>query len=272
MKFYSHSLVSVCFLPSLSRLLCVEVYEHVASHSLLLANTFKLPSHAWNETNAYVTTINIISITEGVGKSSLISTFVSRYFSEIVPGRMTRVRLPPDPSLSSCVTTIIDTQGGDSALIQSISSKFMLQQQQLRSATSINSLQALLEQSTESIAPQTGASLSPIPAAAAPSATVGLGETSDIPNTDKSTTSKDQAAILAPSAATLSGSTTSTTTSSSSNTAIENVDSIILVYDLDRVESFFRLENHWLPLIEKCYDGKVSTFRLSCNVYQTMMR
>ena len=43
-----------------------------------------------------------------------------------------------------------------------------------------------------------------------------------------------------------------------------NVDSIILVYDLDRVETFFRLENHWLPLIERCYNGEVrSLFILS---------
>ena len=39
---------------------------------------------------------------------------------------------------------------------------------------------------------------------------------------------------------------------------IENVDSIILIYDLDRDETFFRLENHWLPLIERCYNGAVS--------------
>ena len=39
---------------------------------------------------------------------------------------------------------------------------------------------------------------------------------------------------------------------------IENVDSIILIYDLDRDETFFRLENHWLPLIERCYNGNVS--------------
>jgi hypothetical protein len=39
---------------------------------------------------------------------------------------------------------------------------------------------------------------------------------------------------------------------------IENVDSIILIYDLDRDETFFRLENHWLPLIERCYNGGVS--------------
>ena len=39
------------------------------------------------------------------------------------------------------------------------------------------------------------------------------------------------------------------------------MDSIILVYDLDRVETFFRLENHWLPLIERCYNGEVRTWQ-----------
>merc|ERR1719162_1660303 len=56
---------------------------------------------------------------EGVGKSSLISTFVSRHFSEVVPGIMTRVRLPPDPE-NSCITTIVDSQGGDAALITAV--------------------------------------------------------------------------------------------------------------------------------------------------------
>ena len=37
-----------------------------------------------------------------------------------------------------------------------------------------------------------------------------------------------------------------------------NVDAIILIYDLDRPESFDRLGSHWLPLIDKCYDGKMS--------------
>ncbi|KAL7522977.1 hypothetical protein ACHAWX_007755 [Stephanocyclus meneghinianus] len=36
-----------------------------------------------------------------------------------------------------------------------------------------------------------------------------------------------------------------------------NVDAIILVYDLDRAETFYRLESHWLPLIEKCYNGEI---------------
>jgi Ras family protein T1 len=38
----------------------------------------------------------------------------------------------------------------------------------------------------------------------------------------------------------------------------DRADSIILVYDLDRVETFYRLETHWLPLIERYYNGEVS--------------
>lgn len=46
--------------------------------------------------------------------------------------------------------------------------------------------------------------------------------------------------------------------SASVATGIEHVDSIVLVYDLDRIETFYRLENHWLPLVERCYNGEVS--------------
>jgi Ras family protein T1 len=127
---------------------------------------------------------------EGVGKSSLISTFVSRHFSEVVPGIMTRVRLPPDPE-NSCITTIVDSQGGDAALMAAVATMSM---NQPRSSTALSSLQTSLSNSTNS--------------------SVG---------------------------------------------GIENVDSIILIYDLDREETFFRLENHWLPLIERCYNGGVSS-------------
>mmetsp|Transcript_16003 Transcript_16003/g.37744 ORF Transcript_16003/g.37744 Transcript_16003/m.37744 type:complete len:149 (+) Transcript_16003:351-797(+) len=54
---------------------------------------------------------------ELVGKSSLISTFVSRYFApDGVPGLMTRVQLPRSEGPSSCPTTIVDSQQGDAAL------------------------------------------------------------------------------------------------------------------------------------------------------------
>lgn len=108
--------------------------------------------------------------TEGVGKSSLISTFVSRCFADVVPSVMTRVRLPPDPQNNNCVTTIVDSQSGDAALLQ---------------------------------------------------------------YNNESHPQKNW---------------------------METIDSIILVYDLDRSETFFRLENHWLPLIQKCYQSKVCNF------------
>jgi len=119
----------------------------------------------------------------------LISTFVSHHFSEAVPGIMTRVRLPPDPD-SNCITTIVDSQGGDAALISAVAAM------SLSTADSSNSLSSLMK----------------------------------------------GAADVRPNVA----------------TGIDHVDSIILVYDLDRIETFYRLENHWLPLIERCYNGEVS--------------
>lgn len=135
-----------------------------------------------------------------MGKSSLISTFVSRHFSEVVPGIMTRVRLPPDPQ-NACITTIVDSQGGDVAL-SSVAATFSIpsgdgdglgSSERRASNTSLNSLRKSMSSNTLN--------------------TIG---------------------------------------------AVEMVDSIILVYDLDREETFFRLENHWLPLIERCYNGEVS--------------
>ena len=105
-----------------------------------------------------------------VGKSSLISTFVSRVFSPEVPGIMTRVQLPPDPL---CTTTIIDSQEADVALMEA-----------MRGNDSMKS-------------------------------------------------------------------------SSSSVSSIDHVDSIVLVYDLHRAETFRRIEQHWLPLIQQYYQGRV---------------
>lgn len=143
---------------------------------------------------------------EGVGKSSLISTFVSRYFSEVVQGIMTRVRLPPDPN-SSCITTIVDSQGADSALLSAVAAMSLSPTGGAASTDSFSSFMQRAEASrisSTSTPAQLGASTSSVPAF-----------------------------------------------------GVENVDSIILVYDLDRVETFFRLENHWLPLIERCYNGEM---------------
>lgn len=128
---------------------------------------------------------------------------------------MTRVRLPPDPHTSS-VTTIVDSQGGDAALIQAVSSS-------LQKRWSDGSLAALLERATETSAQSTETH--------PPAEHTISGEPLS------SQQRMDHATI--------------------SMRPIENVDSIVLVYDLDRVETFFRLENHWLPLIERCYGGKV---------------
>lgn len=133
-------------------------------------------------------------ILEGVGKSSLISTFVSRHFSEVVSGIMTPVRLPPSDPNDVAITTILDSQQGDKAL--------------LASRKSDGSLASLLQKSSTSEQP---------------------------PHQQQQ------------------------------YKAHKTVDSIILVYDLDRVETFYRLENHWLPLIERFYGGEVSIIIIWCS-------
>jgi hypothetical protein len=142
---------------------------------------------------------------------------------------MTRVRLPPDPE-NACVTTIVDSQGGDAALISSVAA---LSLSNAASASS-DSFAALVERA-ESFRSQTGA--------AAAAATPGGG--------DKT------AAAKAASASASAPKEPAETSSTGAAAGMDKVDSIVLVYDLDRVETFFRLENHWLPLIERCYNGKV---------------
>ena len=113
---------------------------------------------------------------------------------------MTRVRLPPDTE-NACITTVVDSQGGDAALISALANLTILGSHN------------------------------------------DVGETpSAVGNTTTSLFNLQK----------------SLSSSASHANGIENVDSIILVYDLDRDETFFRLENHWLPLIERCYNGEVS--------------
>jgi len=112
---------------------------------------------------------------------------------------MTRVRLPPDAE-NACITTVVDSQGGDAALMAALANLSIL------------------------------------------GSNVSTGEAP--------TTAGNTPAALFNIQKSLSGSV-------SHVHGIENVDSIILVYDLDRDETFFRLENHWLPLIERCYNGEV---------------
>jgi hypothetical protein len=140
---------------------------------------------------------------------------------------MTRVRLPPDPE-NACVTTIVDSQGGDAALISAVAA---LSLSNAASASS-DSFAALVERA-ESFRSQTGA--------AAAASTAGAGG-------DKTAAAK---------VATATPKEPAETSTTGAAAGMDKVDSIVLVYDLDRVETFFRLENHWLPLIERCYNGKV---------------
>lgn len=117
---------------------------------------------------------------------------------------MTRVRLPPDPE-NTCITTIVDSQGGDTALTTAV---------------------AAMSISGGAAGGSTTASLSSLQKSLSNSTSGNLG-------------------------------------------GIENVDSIVLIYDLDREETFFRLENHWLPLIERCYNGGVSkTMSMEATKYE----
>jgi hypothetical protein len=129
---------------------------------------------------------------------------------------MTRVRLPPDPE-NACVTTIVDSQGGDAALISAVAALSLSS-----AAGSSDSFAALVERAESSMA--------------------GAATTADAKTVKAASATKEQPAE------------TSTTAAAA---GMDKVDSIVLVYDLDRVETFFRLENHWLPLIERCYNGKV---------------
>jgi len=196
---------------------------------------------------------------EGVGKSSLISTFVSRHFSEVVPGIMTRVRLPPDPE-NSCITTIVDSQGGDAALISAVAN--MATAGALTTAAARNASSAL---SPTTVTSMTDGGmvigegiererLDSLTVASSPSMSLSMATTpgsnflrgnsfGNMGNIGNNSNANEQA--------------TGMRSRSSGMGGIENVDSIILIYDLDHDETFFRLENHWLPLIERCFNGEL---------------
>eukprot|EP00548_Thalassiothrix_antarctica_P017570 CAMPEP_0194189098 /NCGR_PEP_ID=MMETSP0154-20130528/57573_1 /TAXON_ID=1049557 /ORGANISM="Thalassiothrix antarctica, Strain L6-D1" /LENGTH=473 /DNA_ID=CAMNT_0038910033 /DNA_START=1 /DNA_END=1419 /DNA_ORIENTATION=+ len=151
----------------------------MASHSL-----------KYQEKNRKSITILVLG-DEEVGKSSLISTFVARHFSEAVPSVMTRIRLPPDLG-TQVVTTICDSKADKASAM-------------LSTARSNGSLTFLSSQQKE----------------------------------------YEKIGTLA------------SNTTTNSTVQQKGVDSIILVYDLHKFETFVRLENHWLPLIERHYNGKV---------------
>jgi len=134
---------------------------------------------------------------------------------------MTRVRLPPDPE-NHCLTTIVDSQGGDQALIGAMQSSG-----DFNSSDSFNEL------------------------------------LKSVGGPDSSSPTRPSAASTKPPLP-LSG--------------MEHVDCIVLVYALDKQETFYRLESHWLPLIERCYSGelpviiagnKMDTFQIGSSHHPT---
>jgi hypothetical protein len=197
-----------------------------------------------------------LNLQEGVGKSSLISTFVSRHFSEVVPGIMTRVRLPPDPE-NSCITTIVDSQGGDAALMSAVATMSM-------AGIGGGGTGAGGGFVIEGIGPRhhSGGAPHTIPQSASTPGVAGGGTGGGGVTGNSSSNNNNNLGVGGTNS---SGDHTSPllrsfapSVATTSLGGIENVDSIILIYDLDRDETFFRLENHWLPLIERCYNGGVS--------------
>lgn len=161
---------------------------------------------------------------------------------------MTRVRLPPDPASKNCITTIIDSRGADATLATAAVSHGLL--------PAVSSSASLTEMGRSSGGrfgqPQGGARANPGQGGGGPShqsdllqqsGTGGYGERSI--SSEQPESSAIGIGRTAASSALLAG-------------GIGDVDCIILVYDLDRMETFYRLEQHWLPLIERCYSGQVS--------------
>ena len=208
-----------------------------------------------NDTVITTTTATTTTTIEGVGKSSLISTFVSRHFSEVVPGIMTRVRLPP--AENSCITTIVDSQGGDAALISAVASI------STGAAAKASNITAGITSNMDTVGHSDVGGRNNIRRGGEQEIRMETAATTNSPS------ASNMSAIHSSTDSTYFASSNTNETLSSlhsfstsarrtSKSGIESVDSIILIYDLDRDETFFRLENHWLPLIERCYNGGVS--------------
>jgi len=188
---------------------------------------------------------------EGVGKSSLISSFLSRRFSPNVPGIMTRVRLPPEKPPyyyygggvggggggtvnSGCVTTIVDTQHGDTALMTSV----------------------VVSGGGGRVTDGGDDNDEDFPTLAMkPPALVSLSGGSKVggESSPNSSSSGGEMRSLGGGGAGIVSCGSGVMTAG----VLEHLDAIVLVYDLGREETFDRLEGHWLPLIEQCYGEDV---------------
>jgi GTPase SAR1 family protein len=203
-----------------------------------------------NNNNKSVTVV--VMGDEGVGKTSLISTYISRHFvEEGLPGCMTRFTLPPDTitympylvlggeedgkkgvaSQKGFVCSIVDTQGTHATLLPkpwTTGDRCSADVGDANGTTKINS------SSSSSSLTSPNSSLS--------SPTI-------VTNTDDVSLSMTH------------NNRTSVPTAHSTKNKRDALDAnaIVLVYDLVKSESFKRLEEHWLPLIETCFDGEVSS-------------
>ena len=156
-----------------------------------------------------------------MGKSSLISTFVSRYFdpdpSNAVPGVMTRVQLPP---------THIWTHALYDASCQ----------QRQRKQPSRGS-QSSMYHNPPTTTKTTRTTVTTV-IVDSQRADVALQQGTTEPNNSPADVSEQPSEIVLPP---------------------KQVDSILLVHDLSRPETLVRLEHHWLPLLERTYQGKVNS-------------
>lgn len=181
---------------------------------------------------------------KGVGKTSLISTFVSRHFvSEGLPGCMTRITLPPDTTTYmpyfvseddsnnlGFVTSIVDTQDADAA-------SFLVNKKddQTNRNISDSDMPVLFEPPTPTPKDH---DISPNSSLSSPTTTHN--------NATSSSSSSDEITHTPPA-------TPSAAAAAARAKAMSDVDVIVLVYDLDKQDTFDRLESHWLPFIQASF-------------------
>lgn len=154
---------------------------------------------------------------------------------------MTRVRLPPDPSSNNCITTIVDSRGADASLASAAVARGLLPADHASTASLVELGKSSSTSGGETSSSNAGAGGA---ASAAASSSEGYGGSSMRSEQPES------------SAIGIGGATASSALLAG---GMGDIDCIVLVYDLDRVETFYRLENHWLPLIERCFSGEVRT-------------
>ena len=165
---------------------------------------------------------------------------------------MTRVRLPPDPE-NSCITTIVDSQGGDAALISAVANMATAGMPEGIPPTPTTA--SITDAGNPNDSMDRG-TLDTLTVASSPSMSLSMATTpgsnflrgNSYGNLANISSVNEQVPSMR------------SVSRPSGMGGIENVDSIILIYDLDRDETFFRLENHWLPLIERCFNGEVRYF------------